>query len=140
MIIYNITIFFYILNRNKYQSVEATEKYQEQNRIRQQRYREKLRSEKEKSNVTITENNEVEDNTQEKIQERRMRITMDLENTKYENCQKNFHNKCKFCGKDLKQMVLDYLYTNVSSELIEYERCTCKESKNYWRDVDFKIH
>ena len=29
-----------------------------------------------------------------------MRITMDLENTKYENCQKNFHNKCKFCGKD----------------------------------------
>ena len=55
-----------IKNWSKYQSVEATEKYQEQNRIRQQRYREKLKSEKEKSNVTITENNEVEDNTQEK--------------------------------------------------------------------------
>lgn len=68
-----------------------------------------------------------------------MRITMDLENTKYENYQKNFHNKCKFCGKDLKPIGLDYLYTNVSSELIEYERCTCKESRNYWKDVDFKI-
>lgn len=64
---------------------------------------------------------------------------MDLENTKYENCQKNFHNKCKFCGKDLKPIGLEYLYTNVSLELIEYERCTCKESKNYWNDVDFRI-
>lgn len=64
---------------------------------------------------------------------------MDLENTKYENCQKNFHNKCKFCGKDLKPIGLDYLYTNVSSELIKYERCTCKESKDYWKDVDFRI-
>ena len=64
---------------------------------------------------------------------------MDLENTKYENCQRNFHNKCKFCGKELKPIGLEYLYTNVSSELIEYERCTCKESKNYWKDVDFRI-
>lgn len=64
---------------------------------------------------------------------------MDLENIKYENYQKNFHNKCKFCGKDLKPIGLDYLYTNVSSELIEYERCTCKESQNYWKDVDFRI-
>lgn len=55
-----------IKNWNKYQSVETIEKYQEQNRIRQQKYREKLKSEKEKSNVIITENNEVEDNTQEK--------------------------------------------------------------------------
>lgn len=64
---------------------------------------------------------------------------MDLENTKCDNYQKNFHSKCKFCGKDLKPIGLDYLYTNVSSELIEYERCTCKESKNYWNDVDFRI-
>ena len=54
-----------IKNWSKYQSIEASEKYQEQNRIRQQRYREKLKSEKEKSNVTITENNEQEDNTLE---------------------------------------------------------------------------
>ena len=52
-----------IKNWSKYQSIEASEKYQEQNRIRQQRYREKLKSEKEKSNVTITENNGQEDNT-----------------------------------------------------------------------------
>ncbi len=64
---------------------------------------------------------------------------MDLENTKYKNCQKDFHNKCKFCGKELKPIGLDYLYTNVSSKLIEYERCTCKESKVYWKDVDFRI-
>lgn len=64
---------------------------------------------------------------------------MDLENIKYKNYQKNFHNKCKFCRKELKPIGLDYLYTNVSSELIEYERCTCKKSKDYWKDVDFKI-
>lgn len=52
-----------IKNWSKYQSIETSEKYQEQNRIRQQRYREKLKSEKEKSNVTITENNGQEDNT-----------------------------------------------------------------------------
>jgi len=54
-----------IKNWSKYQSIETSEKYQEQNRIRQQRYREKLKSEKEKSNVTITEHNEQEDNTLE---------------------------------------------------------------------------
>ena len=54
-----------IKNWEKYQSIETSEKYQEQNRIRQQRYREKLKSEKEKSNVTITENNKQEDNTLE---------------------------------------------------------------------------
>lgn len=64
---------------------------------------------------------------------------MDLENTKYENCQKNFHNKCKFCGKDLKPIGLDYLYTNRSPDYIEYERCTCEGSKNYWKDIDFRI-
>lgn len=68
-----------------------------------------------------------------------MRTIMDLENTKYENCQKNLHNKCKFCGKDLKPIGLDYLYANISPDFVEYERCTCKESKDYWNDVDFRI-
>ena len=49
-----------IKNWDKYQSIEPYEKYKEQNRIRQQKYREKLKSEKEESNVTITL-----DNTQE---------------------------------------------------------------------------
>lgn len=52
-----------IKNWDEYQSIESSEKYKEQNRIRQQRYRERLKSEKEKSNVTITENNAQEDNT-----------------------------------------------------------------------------
>lgn len=56
-----------IKNWDEYQSIESSEKYKEQNRIRQQKYREKLKSEKEKSNVTITENNAQEDNTLEKI-------------------------------------------------------------------------
>ena len=43
-----------IKNWDKYQSIEPYEKYKEQNRIRQQKYREKLKSENEKSNVTIT--------------------------------------------------------------------------------------
>ena len=43
-----------IKNWNKYQSIETYEKYKEQGRLRQQRYREKLKSENEKSNVTVT--------------------------------------------------------------------------------------
>ena len=56
-----------IKNWDKYQSIESSEKYKEQNRIRQKKYRERLKSEKEKSNVTITENNAQEDNTLEEI-------------------------------------------------------------------------
>lgn len=33
---------------------------------------------------------------------------MDLENMKYNSKDKIFHNKCKFCGKDLKPIGLDY--------------------------------
>ena len=58
-----------IKNWDEYQSIESSEKYKEQNRIRQQKYRERLKSEKEKSNVTITENNAQEDNTLEEIME-----------------------------------------------------------------------
>lgn len=68
-----------------------------------------------------------------------MKTIMDLENTKYEKCQKNFHNKCKFCGKDLKPIGLNYLYANISPDFIEYERCTCEKSKDYWKEIDFQI-
>lgn len=64
---------------------------------------------------------------------------MDLENIKCDNCQKNFHNKCKFCGKKLKPIGLDYLYTNISPDSIEYERCTCEKSKDYWKEIDFQV-
>ena len=49
-----------IKNWNKYQSIQTYEKYKEQGRLRQQRYREKLKSENEKSNVTVTLCNEEE--------------------------------------------------------------------------------
>ena len=63
---------------------------------------------------------------------------MDLESTKCNSKDKIFHNKCKFCGKDLKPIGLDYLYANISLSSIEYERCDCKQSKYYWNEIDFK--
>ena len=63
---------------------------------------------------------------------------MDLENMKCNSKDKIFHNKCKFCGKDLKPIGLDYLYANMPLSSIEYERCNCKESKAYWNEIDLK--
>ena len=50
---------------SKYQSIEKYEKYQMQNRERQKRYREKLKSENEKRNVTQTLSNGREKNTED---------------------------------------------------------------------------
>jgi len=63
---------------------------------------------------------------------------MDLENMKCNSKEEIFHNKCKFCGKDLKPIGLDYLYANIPLSSIEYERCNCKESKAYWNKIDLK--
>ena len=63
---------------------------------------------------------------------------MDLENMKCNSKEEIFHNKCKFCGKDLKPIGLDYLYANMPLSSIEYERCDCKESKYYWNEIDLK--
>lgn len=56
---------FLIKNWEKYQSIEKYEKYQMQNRERQKRYREKLKSEDEKSNVIQTLSNGQEKNTKD---------------------------------------------------------------------------
>ena len=56
---------FLIKNWDKYQSIEKYEKYQMQNRERQKRYREKLKSENEKSNVIQTLSNGQEKNTED---------------------------------------------------------------------------
>lgn len=53
---------FLIKNWDKYQSIEKYEKYQIQNKERQRKYREKAKSENEKSNVTITFDNAEEKN------------------------------------------------------------------------------
>ena len=58
-----------IKNWNKYQSIETYEKYKEQGRLRQQRYRERLKSENGKSNVTITLCNGEEENKENKRKE-----------------------------------------------------------------------
>ena len=66
-----------IKNWNKYQSIETYEKYKEQGRLRQQRYREKLKSENGKSNVTVTLCNGEEENKENKRKE----IRKEEENT-----------------------------------------------------------
>ena len=63
---------------------------------------------------------------------------MDLENMKCNSKEEIFHNKCEFCGKDLKPIGLDYLYANIPLSSIEYERCDCKQSKIYWDEIDLK--
>lgn len=63
---------FLIKNWDKYQSIDKYENYQIQNRERQRKYREKLKSESEKSNVIITLNNaEEEKRTEKKTKEER---------------------------------------------------------------------
>ena len=64
---------------------------------------------------------------------------MDLDNIKCDDSQKNFHSICKFCEKELKAIGLDYLYANIDASSIEYERCTCDKSKDYWNEIDYKI-
>ena len=56
---------FLIKNWDKYQSIEKYEKYQRQSRERQRKYREKHKSEIEKSNVIQTLSNEREKNTKD---------------------------------------------------------------------------
>ena len=66
-----------IKNWNEYQSIETYEKYKEQGRLRQQRYREKLKSENGKSNVTVTLCNGEEENKENK----RKKVRKEEENT-----------------------------------------------------------
>lgn len=70
---------FIIKNWDKYQSIEKYEKYQRQNRERQRKYREKVKSENEKSNVI-----QMLDNREENMR--------DLENIKEETIIKENEN------------------------------------------------
>ena len=71
---------FLIKNWDKYQSIEKYEKYQMQNRERQKRYREKLKSENEKSNVIQTLSNGQEKNTKELRKRKEENIREESEN------------------------------------------------------------
>jgi DNA replication protein DnaC len=59
-----------------------------------------------------------------------------LENINYDNFIHKKFKKCEFCGKELEPIGLDYLYVNISPESIEYQRCTCDKSKEYWKEKD----
>lgn len=58
---------FVIKNWNKYQSLDRHEDYLSKNSERQRKYREKLKNESEKSNVTVTSRNATEEKREEKI-------------------------------------------------------------------------
>ena len=63
---------FLIKNWEKYQSIDKYENYQENNRQRQRKYREKLKAEGEKSNIIVTLSNaEEEKRIEEKTKEER---------------------------------------------------------------------
>ena len=70
-----------IKNWNEYQSIETYEKYKEQGRLRQQKYREKKKSENEKSDVTVTLRNGEEENKEKNKEEKRKEIRKEEENT-----------------------------------------------------------
>ena len=61
---------------------------------------------------------------------------MALENTKYSETIHRKSKKCEFCDKELKPVGLDFLYANISSDCIQYERCTCSKAKEYWKKTD----
>jgi len=70
-----------IKNWNEYQSIQTYEKYKEQGRLRQQKYREKKKSENEKSDVTVTLRNGEEENKEKNKEEKRKEIRKEEENT-----------------------------------------------------------
>ncbi len=57
---------------------------------------------------------------------------MDLESTRYNRVINRKLKKCGFCNKELMTKGLDYLYENISADSIEYKRCDCKKSREYW--------
>lgn len=61
---------------------------------------------------------------------------MALENINYDSFIHKKLKKCEFCGKELEPIGLDYLYVNISSESIQYQRCTCDKAKEYWNEKD----
>lgn len=61
---------------------------------------------------------------------------MDLESTSLSRVINRELKKCGFCGKELKPIGFDYLYENISTDCIEYERCDCDKSKEYWAKKD----
>ncbi len=62
---------------------------------------------------------------------------MDLENVNFKVITKE-GAKCRFCSKILNPIGLDYLYSNIDQDMIEYERCNCKKAIKFWNEFDAK--
>ena len=62
---------------------------------------------------------------------------MDLKNLNYKVIT-NEGEKCGFCNQKLKPIGLDYLYVNYDKNMIEYERCNCEKSVQFWRQFDLE--
>lgn len=111
-----------------------------QNRERQRKYREKRKSENEKSNIIEMLDNEEEKNTKniedKKEENIREENEKDLDNTKSNKIIHKEFKKCGFCGKELTPIGLDYLYTNISPDAIKYERCDCNKAQEDWKKID----
>ena len=61
---------------------------------------------------------------------------MVLDNTKCSEVIHKEFKKCEFCGKELTPEGLDYLYANISSDAIKYERCDCYKAQAHWKKLD----
>ena len=62
-------------------------------------------------------------------------MEVDLKNSNYKVIT-NEGAKCRFCNKKLKPIGFDYLYVNYDKNVIEYERCNCEKSVQFWKEVD----
>lgn len=62
-------------------------------------------------------------------------MEVDLKNSNYKVIT-NEGAKCGFCNKKLKPIGFDYLYVNYDKNVIEYERCNCEKSVQFWKEVD----
>ena len=62
-------------------------------------------------------------------------MEVDLKNSNYKVIT-NKGAKCGFCNKKLKPIGFDYLYVNYDKNVIEYERCNCEKSVQFWKEVD----
>ena len=65
---------------------------------------------------------------------------MVLDNINYRDVMHKKLKKCEFCGKELTQIGLDFLYANISPKDIKYERCTCNKAQEYWKEKDKQEH
>ncbi len=61
---------------------------------------------------------------------------MALDNINYSKAVRKKLKKCKFCGKELSPIGLEFLYANISPDNIKYERCICDKAKEYWKEKD----